>query len=57
MAAPNVNRPWIKIGPHKYINAAGDTVVFLDKDTALINDIRVRGHNIIHAKIRELSGR
>lgn len=50
---PN-SRNWFKIGPHTYVSRSGDTVVLLDKDTALINDVRVRGSRIIRNRVQEL---
>jgi hypothetical protein len=54
MMAQNTTSRWIQIGRKKYINEFGDTLVLIDGDTAIINDIRVRGHDIIRDKIKRL---
>jgi hypothetical protein len=54
MATPN-RRKWIKIGDRTYITREGDTVKFLARDLAMINDKLVKGGIFIREKVGELS--
>jgi len=45
---------WVRIAPRTFKNDKGDVVVFIDKNTAVINETIVSGHLLIHSRVQEL---